>query len=390
MASDKRQIVDGIFQENLYHVVRGERRSKPKNELMQAKRHRSRIKFFATSALLINITAALLFYLYISKRHEDDVIAVQQEAKAEMALKSSLEQTLPGLFARGQFLSAQNMDFNLPVKPFNINEINFSDSSSVNFARLFGLRVNTIVIDPGHGGKDPGAVTDDGNFEKDIVLALALKLRERLMLRGNYTVLLTRHGDQSVALQQRVEYANSQNADLFISLHLNSFPSQTKNFIETYYFGNSDDEQVTRLAELENAESHYHYAEFNHMIQHISDTMKFQESKRLAEFVQQSLYANVKRFDRSTANHGIKPGPFVVLLGLKSPAILAEVANLTSHGVEKRLKSSEYQDRIAKFLENGIVNYLNNTTNLGEVGNGTEKKDRFQEALHDSQRREIH
>jgi len=381
MSREKRQIVDGLFQENLYHVVRGERRSKPRPDARQAKRHRRRIKIFASTALLINITAAMIFYIYINKRHAADVIAIQEQAKAEVALQSSLEETLPGLFASGQFLSARNLDFNLSGKPFNINEINFEDGSDVNYAQLFGLRVSTIVIDPGHGGKDPGAVTDDGSFEKDIVLAVAQKLRERLLLRGNYTVLMTRHSDQSVSLQQRVEYANSQNTDLFVSLHLNSFPEQSKNFIETYYFGNTEDEQVTRLAELENTDSDYHYAEFNLMIQHISDTMKYQESKRLAEFVQQSLYSNVKRFDRSTSNHGIKPGPFVVLLGLKAPAILAEVANLTSHGVEKRLKSSEYQDRIAKFLENGIVNYLNNTTNLGEVGNGTEKKDRFQEAF---------
>ena len=319
----------------------------------------------------------MLFYVYITRRHAQDVRAIQEEARAEVALQTELEETLPGLFARGQFLSAHRPDFNLPVKPFNINEINFDESSDINYVRLFGLRVSTIVIDPGHGGKDPGAVTEDGSYEKDIVLALALKLRERLQQRGNYTVLMTREGDDSVPLQQRVNFANSQNADLFISLHLNSFKLQGRNFIETYYFGNSDDEQVSQLAELENASSDYHYAEFSHMIQHISDTMKFQESKRLAQFVQQSLYANVKRFDRSTSNHGIKPGPFVVLLGLKSPGILAEIANLTSHGVEKRLKSSEYQDRIAKFLEIGIVNYLNNTTNLGEVGNGTEKKDRF-------------
>jgi len=382
MSSHKRQIVDGLFQENLYHVVRGERRSKPKTDVKQAQRHRRRIKIFASSALLINITAALIFYFYITKRHEEDVIAVQEETRAEAGLTSTLEETLPGLFAAGQFLSAQNMDFNLGLKPFNINEINFDDSSDVNFARLFGLRVSTIVIDPGHGGKDPGAVTDDGSFEKDIVLAIGLKLRDRLMQRGNYTVLMTRQNDESVSLQQRVDYSNSQKTDLFISLHLNSFRSQSRNFVETYYFGNSEDEQVTRLAQLENSASNYHYAEFNRMIRHISDTMKFQESKRLAEFVQKSLYANVKKYDRNTSNHGIKPGPFVVLLGLKTPSILVEVANLTSHGVEKRLKSSEYQDRIAKFLENGIVNYLNNTTNLGEVGNGTEKKVGFEEASH--------
>jgi len=388
MTAKKRQIVDDLFQENLYHVVRGQRRSKPNQDLEKAKRHRTRIRWFATSALLINVGVALAFYFYINKRHQADVMAIQEEAKAEVALKSSLEEALPGLFAAGQFLSGQNTDFNLPVKPFNINEINFNDTSQVNFVRLFGLQVSTIVIDPGHGGRDPGAVSDDGGFEKDIVLAIAQKLRDRLLRRGNYTVVMTRDEDQSVGLRQRVDFANSQQADLFVSLHLNSFREQSKNFVETYYFGRTEDEAVTRVAEVENAASDYHYAEFNHMIQQITDTMKFQESKRLAQYVQQSLFANVRRYDRGTSNHGIKPGPFVVLLGLKSPAILVEVANFTSHGVEKRLKSSEYQNRIAKFLENGIVNYLNNTTNLGEVGNGTEKKDRFEEALHDSQRRQ--
>ncbi|MFV2055656.1 MAG: N-acetylmuramoyl-L-alanine amidase, partial [Thiohalomonadales bacterium] len=117
----------------------------------------------------------------------------------------------------------------------------------------------------------------------------------------------------------------------------------------------------------ENTHSDYRYTDFKHMIQHISDTMKFQESKSLAAHVQHSLYNNVNRLNNNTADHGIKPGPFVVLLGLEAPSILTEVANLSNIAEEKRLKSNSYRDKIAKFLEKGIVNYLNNNTAYAEL-----------------------
>ena len=229
-------------------------------------------------------------------------------------------------------------------------------------AKLFGLGVRTIVIDPGHGGKDPGAVGHNNTHEKDIALEIGKQLRDRLSQYKEYHVLMTRDEDVFVPLSKRVKFANDNNADLFVSIHINSFHSANVNFIETYYFGPNKDTKVMRLAETENAHSDYVYAEFKGMIQKIGDTMKFQESKKLARAVQNTLYTNLRKINSKASNHGIKAGPFVVLLGLDAPSILTEVASLTNKIEEQRLNKSEYRDKIAEFLEKGIVSYLNKGT----------------------------
>ena len=244
--------------------------------------------------------------------------------------------------------------------------------SGVSLARLFGLGVKTIVIDPGHGGKDPGAVAKSKLYEKDVVLKIATKLRDKLVARGDYEVLMTRESDDTISLSDRVEFANANSADLFISIHINY--SESKNsFIETYYFGATDDKKVQDLARLENADSHYEYGEFKEIIQKIGDKLKFQESRQLAHSVQTNLFGRMKQINKHTSDHGIKSAPFVVLLGLDTPSILTEVSCFCNPEEEKRLKSSKYQESIAAFLEKGIVSYLNNTR-VGGKRNGKEEK----------------
>jgi N-acetylmuramoyl-L-alanine amidase len=244
-------------------------------------------------------------------------------------------------------------------------------------ARLFGLGVQTIVIDPGHGGKDPGAIGHMGSHEKEITLEISKRLRDRLQANDNYKVLLTRETDEFLSLSERVRYANDNHADIFISVHINYYPGDQLNFVETYYFGSNSDHKVAELAAKENADSQYLYAEFKEMVEKISDTMKFQESKELAHSVQEALFPQIRKVNKKARNHGIKPGPFVVLLGIDAPSILTEVTSLSNKQEEKRLKSPAYRDKIAAFLEKGIVNYLNKTTNSpgGEQnGHGEEKE----------------
>lgn len=240
-------------------------------------------------------------------------------------------------------------------------------------AELFGLSVKTIVIDPGHGGKDPGAV-GKSVYEKDIALEVAKNLRDRLLAHENYRVLMTRETDVTMSLNNRVNFANENGADLFISIHVNNFPTDQRSFIETYYFGPTDDSTIAELAARENADSHYPYAEFKDIIQKIGDTLKFQESKQLAYAVQRNLYQQMRKIDGRTSDHGIKSAPFVVLLGLDAPSILTEVSCLCNQDEEQRLKTSEYREDIASFLEKGIVTYLNKNTRVGGMSNGEKEK----------------
>lgn len=242
-------------------------------------------------------------------------------------------------------------------------------------AKLFGLGVRTIIIDPGHGGKDPGTIGHLGTHEKDIALSIATRLRDRLVQHEGYKVLMTRESDIAVSLNERVEYANNNNADLFISIHINFFSKTKANFVETYYFGPKADKATVQLAARENANSQFMYADFKNMIRRIGDTMKFQESKQLARAVQANLFKQMHKLNNKISNHGIKPGPFVVLLGLDAPSILTEVTSLNDKQEERRLKSPIYRDKIAMFLENGIINYLTRESiTPGGVGNGEEKE----------------
>lgn len=247
-----------------------------------------------------------------------------------------------------------------------------SRDDRVRLSSLFGLEVKTIVIDPGHGGYDPGAIGALGTREKDITLEVALRLQERLSRVGPYHVLLTRDADQGLSLAARVAFARGHKADLFISVHVNSLPDQRLHVIETYYFGPPLNSETLRLAEQENKESGYALGEINAIVEDIGSTVKRQESARLAAAIQTSLFRNVKSQDALVRDLGIKMAPFVVLSKVEVPSVLVEISCLTKESEEAKLMSPAYREKIAAFLEEGIIAYLGTNHTIALHG---EKKD---------------
>jgi N-acetylmuramoyl-L-alanine amidase len=223
---------------------------------------------------------------------------------------------------------------------------------------VFGLDVKTIVIDPGHGGTDPGAIGAQGTMEKDIALDIALRLRDRLRSSGQYRILMTRDADSTLRLNQRVEFANENRADLFVSIHVNAFPDVRVKTIETYYFGAPPDTAAIELAKLENTDSQYRMADFKNMINKIAHTMKHQESAALATSIQHSLFHNIHKLEHRMRNFGVKTAPFVVLLGVDAPSVLAEISCITNVDEEMKLNTPAYRAKIASFLEKGVQEYL--------------------------------
>jgi len=232
-------------------------------------------------------------------------------------------------------------------------------SSAVPIADLFDLGVRTIVIDAGHGGVDGGAESVAGLKEKEITLDVASRLARRLQRYGVYDVLMTREADSTLSLRERVEYANSKEADIFVSIHVNWFPSDSVYALETYYFGGQADALTLQLAERENRNSDYTVAEFNRLMSGMSDRIKGEESRRLALAVQRSMIRNTRRETGPVQNWGIKSGPFVVLVGTDAPGILAEIGVISNGPEAARLATVEYRERLALYLEEGIINYLN-------------------------------
>lgn len=232
------------------------------------------------------------------------------------------------------------------------------NNEQVRLSSIFGLDVQTIVIDPGHGGGDPGAIGAMGTKEKDVVLDIARRLRDRLQASGRYNVILTREDDISMTLAERVDKVNAIHADLFISLHVNALPQKRANVIETFYYGPPTDEETLRIAEQENRGSGIPASEFDTMIRKIGNTFKEQESATLASAIQHSLFTNAKKYDKDMADAGIKIAPFVVLLGVEAPSVLVEISCISKKQEELKLSLPAYREEITSFLAEGTTRYL--------------------------------
>jgi N-acetylmuramoyl-L-alanine amidase len=230
---------------------------------------------------------------------------------------------------------------------------------NVSLMRMLGLKIKTIMVDAGHGGSDSGTIGKMGTKEKDITLDIAKRLKAHLLKSGLHHVLMTREDDSTVPLLERVTLVREAKADLFISIHLNYLPKKNTNIIETYYFGPSDDKKTLRLAEQENAGSEYGLSDFREVVEMLGKTMKLEESKEFAESIQANLFLNSRKHSEDIKNHGVKRAPFVVLLGVDVPSVLAEVSCLSNRQEEQELNSESHRENIARYLATGIFDYLN-------------------------------
>jgi N-acetylmuramoyl-L-alanine amidase len=221
------------------------------------------------------------------------------------------------------------------------------------------LSVKRIVIDPGHGGKQHGAISESGVSEKDITLDIALRLR-RLMENSPFEVIMTREKDQSLQLEKRVAFANSANADLFLSIHVNWTEFREIRPLETYYVGATDDPAILKLASIENRDSGYSLADYRRLLEKIYFDTRRDESHALARTVNAELYRALSQINPDLENRGVKTAPFAVLMGTQMPAVLAEVSCLSNEDDVKLLTNSDYRERIAEALLQGIRFYANN------------------------------
>ena len=341
---NRKDILRGVYEENLFMLGRGRTARSPRKPFL--------LKRILLAAVLCIVA------ILIHDQHTGTSFAPAeptsntngQPLSPPMAggapeLNTDMSTSPPGL---------------LPEETANTSELSvFLNSRNASLIRMLGLKIKTIMIDPGHGGADSGTIGKMGTKEKDITLDIAKRLKARLLKSDLHHVLMTREDDSSVPLLERVTLVRETKADIFLSIHLNYLPKKNTNIVETYYFGPSNDEKTLKLAQQENAGSEYGLSDFREIMERLGKTMKLQESKEFAESIQANLFLNSRKHSEDIQNHGVKRAPFVVLLGVDVPAVLAEVSCLSNREEERELNSESHRENIARYLAAGIFDYLN-------------------------------
>lgn len=224
--------------------------------------------------------------------------------------------------------------------------------------RALGLKIGRILLDPGHGGSDTGTIGPTGYQEKELVLDIARRLGQLIEERLGSEVLYTRQDDSYVPLETRTALANQKEADLFLSIHVNSSRSPKARGVETYYLNFTTDAEALEVAARENAISQERISQLQGLVQKIALAEKVDESKEFATHVQSAVWRTQPVRNRRVADRGVKKAPFVVLIGADMPSVLAEIAFLSNPQEEKLLKTPEHRQKIAEALFSGIVNYV--------------------------------
>ena len=229
---------------------------------------------------------------------------------------------------------------------------------SMSLARQLGLNVKRIVIDPGHGGKDPGCNARGGVKEKNIVLSIARILKKKIKEEIGCEVFLTRNRDVFLPLERRTAIANMKKADLFISLHVNAHRNRKISGLETYFLNMATDERSVMVAARENATSQKNISDLQTILNDLMLNTKIAESSRLAHEVQKGMVSRVRKKYTRARNLGVKQAPFYVLIGAQMPSVLVETGFLTNRTERKRLLSKKYQESVAEGICAGIKTYI--------------------------------
>jgi N-acetylmuramoyl-L-alanine amidase len=223
-------------------------------------------------------------------------------------------------------------------------------------ARQLGLGVSRIVIDPGHGGHDPGSL-GNGIREAELVLDVSLRLEKLLKEEGNIDVVMTRRTDVFVDLEERTRIANRQNADLFLSIHANSSRRRTAQGIETFFLNFATTRDAEEVAARENASARGSMRQLPDIVKAITLNNKVDESRDLAESVQRHMVQRLRQTYAALPDRGVKQAPLVVLIGASMPSVLAEIGFVSTPEEGARLKTSKYRQEIAEALRDAVLRY---------------------------------
>ena len=255
------------------------------------------------------------------------------------------------------------------------NKIKDPKAISKSLVKQLSLGVKRIIIDPGHGGRDYGAPGRiKGVHEKKIVLQIGRKLAKKIRKEIKCEVLMTRNNDKFLTLEERTAIANTKNADLFISIHTNANRDRRVSGIQTFFLSPTGDKESILVAARENATSTNNISDLDVILSNLLQNSKINESSRLAAYIQDSIYKNLKkRGYKRVKNKGVKQAPFYVLMGAHMPAVLIETSFISNTMECKRLINSKYQERLCEGIVAGIKKYIKETNPTAFIPTGAPK-----------------
>lgn len=220
-------------------------------------------------------------------------------------------------------------------------------------------KIDTIIIDPGHGGKDPGAIGRSGLTEKEVVLDIGLRLKEMLIKKMGKKVIITRKTDVFIPLDERSRLANGSNGELFVSIHANSSPKRHTRGIEVYLLGAPSDKRALATAARENATSEEDVNYLQAILNELAKDFNTERSLEFAHLTMESFSVGLKK-RYNMVKLGVKRAPFYVLVHTDMPSILAEISFISNPYEEDLLKKDDYRQKIAESLFEGIKEYIQN------------------------------
>ncbi len=231
-----------------------------------------------------------------------------------------------------------------------------NSNGEFSLARQLGLGVSRIVLDPGHGGHDPG-VNGSGINESDLVLDVALKLKKLLQNTPGIEVVMTRETDVFIPLEQRTAIANREGADLFLSIHANASRNTKARGVETYFLNFAANPEAEAVAARENSTSGQTMHRLPDIVRAIALNNKIDESRDFAAMVQKSMVKELSSRNRELQDRGVKQAPFVVLIGAGMPSVLAEISFVSNRQEGALLKTAAYRQQIADALFDAVQKY---------------------------------
>ena len=231
-----------------------------------------------------------------------------------------------------------------------------NSNGQFSLARQLGLGVSRIVLDPGHGGHDPG-VRGNGLSESELVLDVSLRLKKLLESQPGMEVVMTRDTDIFIPLEQRTAIANREGADLFLSIHANASRNTKAGGVETYFLNFAANPEAEAVAARENSASGQTMHRLPDIVRAITLNNKIDESRDFADAVQKSMVRTLSSKNRDLQDRGVKQAPFVVLIGAGMPSVLAEISFVSQKQEGMLLKTTAYRQQIAEALFDAIVKY---------------------------------